>query len=604
MMPNDTKKGRESAQERSAVNVKRILSLFLVLLLCAIPLAPTAGAAGTKLIAITYDDGPSLYTSALLDGLKERGAKATFFMVGTNVARYPATVARVYQEGHQVANHSYSHPQLTTLSYAGVQEQIQSVNALLDKACGAGTHYMVRAPYGSINTTVSQAVGAPLIQWSVDPMDWKYRNAETVKNSIIRQAHDGAIILVHDIHATSVPGSLAAIDYLQAQGYAFVTVQELFRRRGVTPQNGARYSQVSPNGTDLGPVDAPVITSQPEGAQLRISITAQEGAAIYYALGDGVLNQESQRYTEPFLVSTPCTLRAAAAFDMNGSRSEMVEMVFATPVTAAPEIRVKDGLLSIGCATLDAEIFFTLQGAAPQLYTGPVPIDPATEIEAWAQYPDYLPSQTVRASYSPRENLFRDVFPGQWYYEAMDRAVSAGYMKGMGKGCYAPGGELQRGQLLVMLCHYSGETAALETDLPFTDVPLDAYYAGAVAWAYEKGIVGGAGGRTFAPSRTVTRQEMAKILYGYLRTLDTALPDGTGAAGRYADREEIAPWAYEAVEQLTAIGLLSGDSGSAFHPAAGASRAQAALVLTRLADYMDAQTETGSLDSAEFAIVH
>ena len=189
--------------------MKRIFSFLLVLTIAFIPLwvTPTAQAAGKKLIAITYDDGPGPYTGQLLDGLKARDVKATFFMLGSNAARYSSYVERAYREGHQLANHSYDHPQLTTLSESGIRSQIQRTNTLLDKACGKGTSYMVRAPYGSVNSAVFRNAGGPLVLWSVDPLDWKYRNAETVKNNILRQSHDGAIILVHDIHATTIPGS-------------------------------------------------------------------------------------------------------------------------------------------------------------------------------------------------------------------------------------------------------------------------------------------------------------------------------------------------------------------------------------------------------------
>ena len=235
--------------------MKRILVLLLALaLLATLAVAPAQAASGSKLVALTFDDGPGPHTDRLLDGLKARGVQVTFFMVGTNVENYPDTVARVYREGHQVANHSYDHSDLTDLSDSGVRSQIQRTNALLDLACGKGSTYLVRAPYGSTNARVRAAVGAPLVYWSVDPEDWKYRNAETVKNKIVKDAYDGAIILIHDIHSTSVDGALAAIDIMQSQGYEFVTVRELFRRRGQSMENGTQYYSCKPNGTDLGPV--------------------------------------------------------------------------------------------------------------------------------------------------------------------------------------------------------------------------------------------------------------------------------------------------------------------------------------------------------------
>ena len=123
--------------------------LVLTLLLGGFFPAMPVKAAAKKLVAITFDDGPGPYTNRLLDGLKARGAKATFFMLGSRAEAYPEVVKRVYREGHQVANHSYDHPDLTTLSDAGVRSQIQNTNQILNRACGKGTSYLVRSPYGS-----------------------------------------------------------------------------------------------------------------------------------------------------------------------------------------------------------------------------------------------------------------------------------------------------------------------------------------------------------------------------------------------------------------------------------------------------------------------
>ena len=206
--------------------MKRIFSLLLALVMVlglAALFPPAQAKTGGKLVALTFDDGPGPYTSRLLDGLKERGVEVTFFMVGSSVSRYPELVKRMYQEGHQLANHSYDHPDFTGLSDSEIRSQISRTNALLDKAAGAGSTYMVRAPYGSTNSRVRSVVGAPLTYWSVDPQDWKDRNATTVKNRVVSNAHDGAIILLHDIHSTSVDGALAAIDVLLDEGYEFVT---------------------------------------------------------------------------------------------------------------------------------------------------------------------------------------------------------------------------------------------------------------------------------------------------------------------------------------------------------------------------------------------
>jgi len=223
--------------------MKRIVSILLALLIVvSLPLcvAPETSAA-TKLVAITFDDGPSGYTAGLLDGLKARGAKATFFMVGDRVNAYSGLVKRMLSEGHQIANHTVTHPDLTTLSYSSVSWELSTCESRL-KAIGGNQTYAIRPPYGSYNANVRQAANGPLILWSVDTLDWKSRNADAVYNKIISNTRDGSIVLLHDLYSTSVQGALRAIDTLKAQGYEFVTVNELFRRRGITMQKGAVYT--------------------------------------------------------------------------------------------------------------------------------------------------------------------------------------------------------------------------------------------------------------------------------------------------------------------------------------------------------------------------
>ena len=569
--------------------MKRVLSLVLsaILVIGTAWVGIPAQAAEKKLIAITYDDGPSIYTPQLLDGLKARGVKATFFMVGNRVSSYLSTVERVYQEGHQVANHSYDHSDLAGLSASAVRNQIANTNYQLNKVCGAGTSYMVRAPYGSVNSTVLQAAGTPLVLWSVDPLDWKYRNAETVKNNIIKGAHDGAIILVHDIHSTSIPGSLAAIDYLQKQGYEFVTVQELFRRRGVTVQNGVQYGKCTAAGTDLGPVEKPVITGEAEDGRMRVTITAQKGAAIYYTLGTGKLNQESTKYTGSFLVSTPCTVRAVAAFNMNGSRSETVEKTFSIPAVKNPRLQMEENVLTITCATAGAKLFYSLNGGENQVYTEPLALEPGTEITAFAECEGYLPSEKVRASYSPRGNFFLDVWAGQWYYDSIDRAASMGLMAGVEKNLFAPDDRVTRGQMITFLYRYSGEQAGESAlmNMPFEDVALDQYYGPAVAWGFENGVVKGTSDTTFRPDRGITREEMAQMFFAFLRYRGQAGEENADElVNGYTDAARISDWARPAVGTMTSIGLLVGDNKGAFQPLAGSTRAQAAAVLIRMGE--------------------
>ncbi len=221
----------------------------------------TAGGSGAAteksggLVALTFDDGPGNATNELLDELKKRDVKATFFIVGSRVEEYPDMIKREYKEGHELACHTWSHAKLTTLDAAGIQSEISQAETAISEAAGADLGKMLlRPPGGSYNDTVKSSVGTPLILWSVDPKDWKYRDTETVKDSIIANTVDGSIILVHDLYPTSIQGAIAAIDELQAQGYTFVTVSELFRRKGIPLTDGEVYKEAPNDGVDLGPL--------------------------------------------------------------------------------------------------------------------------------------------------------------------------------------------------------------------------------------------------------------------------------------------------------------------------------------------------------------
>ena len=205
---------------------------------------------GAKLMAITFDDGPGDYTLDILDALEERGVKATFFITGSRVSAYPGVLDAIVAGGHQLANHTHNHKNLNTLTAQQASDEINATRDLLVEAGGDQTYY-VRAPYGNANKTVKSVVNAPLIYWSVDPEDWKYRNADTVYANIVNNSYDGCIILCHDVYKTTVDGALRAIDELQSQGYEFVTVEQLLTRRGITPENGVVYYDAKNNGINL-----------------------------------------------------------------------------------------------------------------------------------------------------------------------------------------------------------------------------------------------------------------------------------------------------------------------------------------------------------------
>lgn len=182
-------------------------------------------------IAMTFDDGPhAQLTPKLLDMLKARGIKATFYVVGQNVAQYPDIAKRIVAEGHEIANHSWNHPALTKLGAEGVRKQIENTNAAIVSATGTKPTTM-RPPYGatnaSLNKKLDEQYGLKVVLWSVDPLDWKYRNSSRVATQLIQGAHPGAIMLAHDIHATTVNAMPEVFDALLAKGYKFVTVSEL-----------------------------------------------------------------------------------------------------------------------------------------------------------------------------------------------------------------------------------------------------------------------------------------------------------------------------------------------------------------------------------------
>ena len=226
--------------------------LAALLLTAAVPVmaAPPSETNGDyKLLALTFDDGPYEYTERLLDGLARLNAKATFFMVGKMIERYPDIPERMVAEGHEIANHSYSHPVLT---YDNVSYELEKTRELLVQY-GGERDYFVRAPYGS--DTASSVFNSPSIFWALNSGDYLTTDYNYVAQYIINIVKDGDIFLLHDTHDSSVTAALILVEELQKQGYEFVTLSELFRRRGVEPQNGVRYSYVRNTGINLGPFD-------------------------------------------------------------------------------------------------------------------------------------------------------------------------------------------------------------------------------------------------------------------------------------------------------------------------------------------------------------
>ncbi|MFJ6418074.1 polysaccharide deacetylase family protein [Paeniglutamicibacter sp. NPDC091659] len=201
----------------------------------------------TKCVALTFDDGPGPKTGKLLDELKKKDAAATFFVVGPNAKTRPELVERMITEGHEVGNHTWSHRSLPALSPAQVRSEIDRTNDAISAAIDQPAT-LLRPPYGARNPKTDRLAQAPVILWDVDTLDWKYRNTERVVDAAVSQTKPGSIVLMHDIHSSTVAAVPEILSRLKAKGYTFVTVTELLGKNKL--KSGETYSRA--------PLPAPV----------------------------------------------------------------------------------------------------------------------------------------------------------------------------------------------------------------------------------------------------------------------------------------------------------------------------------------------------------
>lgn len=180
-----------------------------------------------KKVAITFDDGPdSDYTPLLLEGLKERGVKATFFLLGKQAEKYPDLVKEIYQEGHLIGNHSYEHVNLSNLTDSAAMEQVNKTNRLLYEITGEYPQY-IRPPFGCWKCNLDYDTKMIEVLWDVDPLDWKTSNSDVIAKRVINKVVENDIILLHDASESSVKAAFKIIDALEKEGYTFVTVEEI-----------------------------------------------------------------------------------------------------------------------------------------------------------------------------------------------------------------------------------------------------------------------------------------------------------------------------------------------------------------------------------------
>ncbi len=184
-----------------------------------------------KMVALTYDDGPSSYTSVILDILEQSHGVATFFVLGQQVPAHASILKRAYDMGCEIGNHTYSHQILTKVGISSIQSQITSTNNAVRDVTGVSPVVM-RPPGGNYNGTVASTVGMPLILWSIDTLDWKTRNAAATQAAVLNHVKDGDIILMHDLYGPTAEASKVIIPELINRGYQLVTVSELADCRG------------------------------------------------------------------------------------------------------------------------------------------------------------------------------------------------------------------------------------------------------------------------------------------------------------------------------------------------------------------------------------
>jgi len=197
-----------------------------------------------KLIAFTFDDGPnSKTTNKLLDNLDKYNARVTFFVVGNRVKTYEDTLKRAYNMGNLIGSHTYNHKNLFELDDNQIVDEIKKTNDVIKEVTGSDTLYL-RPPYGNTNKNIKNLVNMYNILWDLDTEDWKYKDKFKIAKYIIDNAHDGGIILLHDLYETSIDGALLAMEELSKNGYAFVTIEEMTTLKGISLNKTSNYFNI------------------------------------------------------------------------------------------------------------------------------------------------------------------------------------------------------------------------------------------------------------------------------------------------------------------------------------------------------------------------
>lgn len=215
------------------IQILGILYVFLLLYIGYLAFlrkeAPEASVILAPKVALTFDDGPSAeYTPILLDGLKQRGVKATFFLIGENIEKEEnaVLVRRMAEEGHLLGNHTYHHVELTRLERMEALKELEMTNELIGRITG-NTVQFVRPPFGEWPEELEEEMSMIPVMWSVDPRDWYEKDADEIVRKVVTQTEENDMILLHDCYGTSVEAALRIVDLLKEKGYEFVTADQL-----------------------------------------------------------------------------------------------------------------------------------------------------------------------------------------------------------------------------------------------------------------------------------------------------------------------------------------------------------------------------------------
>ncbi len=241
------KKANKKSMNKHIENILIVVPIILVL--CIISRSIPDGTVrlnigesgiGEKAIALTFDDGPSDYTEELLDGLQEYDARVSFFVIGSKAEKNPGIVERAHSEGHLIGNHTYSHIDFYKSSLTEIQDDINKSADVIENITGERPLFL-RAPYGNANFIQLKQLDSFFVHWSSSTYDWFKEDEEYIYNRIMKEAKDGAIILMHDTKEVTVKAVLRAIPELQEQGYEFVRVDDLLSRNGDKLKMGVPY---------------------------------------------------------------------------------------------------------------------------------------------------------------------------------------------------------------------------------------------------------------------------------------------------------------------------------------------------------------------------